>query len=124
TAAYLYKHVARSRESCLVTFDRSARCVAPSRLIRTAIDGGISNAEGAGGRGAGAMRGGASLTAGAGGGSGRRSSTRGGGAIRSSALGGSGRASGLGSTRGGSAFGASCCTRRGSSAGVLSSPPG
>jgi hypothetical protein len=28
--------------SCLVIFDRSARCVAPSRLIRMAIDGGIS----------------------------------------------------------------------------------
>src|SRR3979490_1537302 len=42
TAAYLYKHVACSRKSCLVIFDRSARCVAPSRLIRMAIDGGIS----------------------------------------------------------------------------------
>src|SRR6266480_1197839 len=42
TVAYLYKHVACSRKSCLVIFDRSARCVAPSRLIRTAIDGGIS----------------------------------------------------------------------------------
>jgi len=31
--AYLYKHVACSRKSCSVTFDRSARCVAPSRLI-------------------------------------------------------------------------------------------
>ena len=39
---YLYKHVACSRKSCLVIFDRSARCVAPSRLIRMAIDGGIS----------------------------------------------------------------------------------
>ena len=38
---YLYKHVACSRKSCLVTFDRSARCVAPSRLIGMAIDGGI-----------------------------------------------------------------------------------
>src|SRR6266849_6504399 len=42
TAAYLYKHVACSRKSCSVIFDRSARCVAPSRLIRMAIDGGIS----------------------------------------------------------------------------------
>jgi putative tryptophan/tyrosine transport system substrate-binding protein len=42
TAAYLYKHVACSRKSCFVIFGRSARCVAPSRLIRMAIDGGIS----------------------------------------------------------------------------------
>src|SRR3954471_14987451 len=42
TAAYLYRHVACSRKSCLVIFDRSARCAAPSRLIRMAIDGGIS----------------------------------------------------------------------------------
>ena len=42
TAAYLYKPVACSRKSCLAIFDRSARCVAPSRLIRMAIDGGIS----------------------------------------------------------------------------------
>src|SRR6202162_374376 len=39
---FLYKHVACSRKSCLVIFDRSARCVAPNRLIRTAIDWGIS----------------------------------------------------------------------------------
>src|ERR1700676_1207474 len=42
TAAYLYKHVACSRRSCLAIFDRSARCVAPGRLIRMAIDGGTS----------------------------------------------------------------------------------
>ena len=30
------------KKELLVIFDRSARCVAPSRLIRTAIDGGIS----------------------------------------------------------------------------------
>ena len=106
----------------------------PSRIIRSRTDaprtyrfsssraGG--RGPGAGGRGAGAILGGACLTAAAGGGSGRRSSTLGGGATRSSAFGGSGRASGLGSTRGGSAFGASCCTRRGSSAGVLSSTRG
>jgi len=42
TAAYLYKHVACSRISCLVIFDRGARCVVPSRLIRMTIDGDIS----------------------------------------------------------------------------------
>ena len=42
TAVYLYKQAACSRRSCLVIFDRSARCVAPNRLIRMAIDGGIS----------------------------------------------------------------------------------
>src|SRR6476469_7484135 len=39
---YSYKHVACSRKSFLVIFGRSARCVAPSRLIRMAMDGGIS----------------------------------------------------------------------------------
>src|ERR1019366_5788635 len=42
TAAYLYKYVARSKKSCLDIFDQDARCVAPSRLTRMAIDGGIS----------------------------------------------------------------------------------
>jgi len=36
-----FKPVACSRKSCFVIFDRSARCVAPGRLIRMAIDGGI-----------------------------------------------------------------------------------
>src|SRR3979409_607176 len=42
TGAYLYKHVACSKKSCLVIFDQDARCVAPSRLTRMAIDGDIS----------------------------------------------------------------------------------
>src|SRR6266478_2457605 len=41
-AVYLYKPAACSRKSCLAIFDRSARCAAPSRSIRMAIDGGIS----------------------------------------------------------------------------------
>ena len=41
-AVYLYKPAACSRKSCLAIFDRSARCVAPSRPIRMAIGGGIS----------------------------------------------------------------------------------
>src|SRR6202163_1258769 len=41
-AACLSKRAACSRKSCLAIFDRSARCVAPGRLTRTATDGGIS----------------------------------------------------------------------------------
>src|SRR5258707_11247283 len=33
TPDYFYKHVARSKKSCLVTFARSARCRAPSPLV-------------------------------------------------------------------------------------------
>ena len=36
------KRAACSRKSCLAIFDRSARCVAPGRLTRMAINGGIS----------------------------------------------------------------------------------
>src|SRR5436190_13435644 len=41
-AACLSKRAACSRKSCLAISDRSARCVAPGRLTRMAIDGGIS----------------------------------------------------------------------------------
>ena len=41
-AACLSKRAACSRKSCLAIFDRSARCVAPGRWTRMAIDGGIS----------------------------------------------------------------------------------
>src|SRR4051794_36076942 len=41
-AACLSKRAACSRKSCLAIFDRSARCVAPGRLTRMAINGGIS----------------------------------------------------------------------------------
>src|SRR5450631_1336188 len=37
----LSKRAACSRKSCFAIFDRSARCVAPDRLIRMAIDGDI-----------------------------------------------------------------------------------
>src|SRR5450631_1535859 len=40
-AACLSKHAACSRKSCFAISDRSARCVAPDRLIRMAIDGDI-----------------------------------------------------------------------------------
>ncbi len=41
-AACLSKRAACSRKSCLAIFDRSARCVAPGRLTRMAINGVIS----------------------------------------------------------------------------------
>jgi DNA-binding CsgD family transcriptional regulator len=41
-AACLSKRAACSRKSCLAIFDRSARCAAPGRLTRMAINGDIS----------------------------------------------------------------------------------